>query len=252
MRPLTWLPFLLLLFALPVLADNGTAPDLAAAAQAAGTANGLCPVMHNPVKASGGNVLYRGEKIGFCCPGCARKFLAEPAWYMDVMRANPARFGYTSHLGTKAQLEQKAAEAGTANGVCPVMHRPVTKAGGFAIYKTQRIGFCCPGCKAKFEAAPEKFMRDLRADPGAYAYDRPGPSNFAMHTARANAGTVNGRCPVMGGLVQKDAGSVVYGGEKIGFCCPACIQKFKADPERYMAPLRSEPGPNGYVPAKGR
>ncbi|MCA9293729.1 MAG: hypothetical protein KDA20_07945 [Phycisphaerales bacterium] len=36
--------------------------------------NQMCPVMNEPVKASAGVVEYKGEAIGFCCPGCAKKF----------------------------------------------------------------------------------------------------------------------------------------------------------------------------------
>jgi Cu+-exporting ATPase len=245
--PLSLLLLLLLLLATPIRADDAAPADPGAVARAFGTANGLCPVMGNPVKARGGRVEYRGETIGFCCPGCIRKFQNDPVRYMDAMRADPAKYGYTARVGNLATLRGKAAELGVANGVCPVLGRPVTADGGTASYRSQTIAFCCPGCKPRFEADPETFMRELRADPGAFAYDRPGPSNAEMRAAREAAGTANGRCPVLGPVVEKAGGFVEYQGERIGFCCESCIEKFRADPERYMAPMRAEPGPHGYL-----
>jgi YHS domain-containing protein len=40
-------------------------------------------------------------------------------------------------------------------------------------------------------------------------------------------------CPVMGGKVNKDI-SYVYQGKTYYFCCPACIEQFKANPEKYI------------------
>ncbi|MFH1868817.1 MAG: YHS domain-containing protein [Candidatus Omnitrophota bacterium] len=51
-------------------------------------------------------------------------------------------------------------------------------------------------------------------------------------------GVVNTVCPVMGLEVKSDTTFVVeHEGKKIGFCCPACVKKFKSDPEKYMAKL---------------
>src|SRR5438128_9701647 len=74
-------------------ADNPTPTGLAAAAQAAGTVNGLCPVLERPVVP---DVLveYQGQKIGFCCGPCPAKFLKDPEKYLDKMRKDPAKYGY--------------------------------------------------------------------------------------------------------------------------------------------------------------
>ncbi|NQT46177.1 MAG: YHS domain-containing protein [Candidatus Omnitrophica bacterium] len=54
-------------------------------------------------------------------------------------------------------------------------------------------------------------------------------------------GVINGTCPVMGGKVDKDTPyTAVHEGKTVGFCCPGCIGKFKADPEKYMAKLRTK------------
>ena len=38
--------------------------------QAPSAVNKICPIMGNPVKASGGSVTWKVSKVGFCCPQC--------------------------------------------------------------------------------------------------------------------------------------------------------------------------------------
>ncbi len=40
-------------------------------------------------------------------------------------------------------------------------------------------------------------------------------------------------CPVLGGPIDKKY-SYTYKGTRYYFCCPVCIGKFKADPEKYI------------------
>ena len=50
---------------------------------------------------------------------------------------------------------------------------------------------------------------------------------------------INDICPVMGGEVDNDTPyKVEYQDKLIGFCCPACVDTFNADPEKYMAKLK--------------
>ena len=43
-------------------------------------------------------------------------------------------------------------------------------------------------------------------------------------------------CPVMGGTIDKNI-FVEYKGKKVYFCCKDCVEKFKADPEKYVSKL---------------
>jgi YHS domain-containing protein len=43
-------------------------------------------------------------------------------------------------------------------------------------------------------------------------------------------------CPVMGNPINKQF-VAEYKGKKVYFCCPECIEKFKAEPEKYVAKL---------------
>ena len=224
--------------------------DLAAAAKAADTVNSLCPVMERPVTPTGGSVEYQDEKIGFCCPMCAGKFRAETAFYMDRLRLDPAKYAYASSKPTREVMAKAAAEAQSANARCPVMGGLVSPRGGNSAYAGQTIAFCCPGCKGKFDADPEGYMRVLRADPLAYGYERPGPTSAELHDARVEAQAVNGLCPVQGRLVTATGGSSERGGEKVAFCCPGCKARFEADAQGYLRKMRAEPAAYGYVPAK--
>ena len=40
----------------------------------------------------------------------------------------------------------------------------------------------------------------------------------------------------MGGAIDKNI-FVEYQGKKVYFCCKDCVEKFKADPEKYLAKL---------------
>ncbi|MBN1506123.1 MAG: YHS domain-containing protein [Sedimentisphaerales bacterium] len=43
-------------------------------------------------------------------------------------------------------------------------------------------------------------------------------------------------CPVMGGAIDKNV-FTEYKGRTVYFCCPACVETFKADPEKYISKL---------------
>ena len=46
---------------------------------------------------------------------------------------------------------------------------------------------------------------------------------------------INQSCPVMGGKVDNDTlYKAEYKGKQIGFCCSACVEKFKENPNKYM------------------
>ena len=51
--------------------------------------NEICPVMGNEVDPDV-YVDYKGRRIGFCCPGCDEKFLADPEKYLKKVDAELA------------------------------------------------------------------------------------------------------------------------------------------------------------------
>ena len=44
--------------------------------------------------------------------------------------------------------------------VCPVMDAPINK-NLYVEYEGKKVYFCCPGCKAKFEADPQRYLGKL-------------------------------------------------------------------------------------------
>lgn len=60
---------------------------------------------------------------------------------------------------------QKAEGSEVANKTCPVMGGEVAKDTPHkAVYKGERIGFCCSGCIKEFKANPEKYYKKLDKD----------------------------------------------------------------------------------------
>ena len=53
------------------------------------------------------------------------------------------------------------------------------------------------------------------------------------------AGKAQTTCPVMGGAVNQDV-FTDYQGKRVYFCCPACIDDFKKNPEKYLKKLAAE------------
>jgi P-type Cu+ transporter len=115
--------------------------------------------------------------------------------------------------------------------VCGMTVDP-TKAAGSSEYGGETIYFCNPGCKAKFDANPEKYVSKA-SDEGR------GPRGESHID------------PVCGMTVDpaKAAGSSEYGGKTIYFCSAGCKAKFDADPDKYaaqpssLAPRPSSPSP---------
>jgi len=64
----------------------------------------------------------------------------------------------------------------------------------------------------------------------------PEPTQAPTPSAVAPAQGEQSICPVMGNPIDKNV-YTEYKGKKVYFCCPACVEKFKADPEKYVAKL---------------
>lgn len=52
-------------------------------------------------------------------------------------------------------VEEGASPAIFVNDTCPIGKEPVEADGGVAEYKGEKVGFCCPGCKAGWEEMSE-------------------------------------------------------------------------------------------------
>ena len=79
------------------------------------------------------------------------------------------------------------------------------------------IGFI--GCKEKSEPAPTTEQTGSQT-----------PAVSATATEQTT-------CPVMDGNPINKSIFTEYQGKKVYFCCPGCIEKFKAEPEKYVKEL---------------
>ncbi len=107
-----------------------------------------CPVggplgsMGEPV-----NFIYMNRLVRFCCGGCEKSLINEPAKYMaklDKAYADAQREAYPIDTCV------------VAGGKLGSMGEPVEIVAG-----TQLVRFCCKGCLPKFEADPQKYLSKL-------------------------------------------------------------------------------------------
>ena len=67
----------------------------------------------------------------------------------------------------------------------------------------------------------------------------------AMTLQAAAQAQAQATCPVLGGNINKDV-YVDYKGQRVYFCCAACIPEFQKDPEKYLEKLKAQ----GITPEK--
>ena len=110
---------------------------------------------------------------------------------------------------------------------CPMMKymksknkKPLTKA------EMAKMMANCPMMKGKTDAEKKKMMASC-----------PMGKCMAMMMAKtASAGKVQTTCPVMGGKINKKFYADVKG-KRVYVCCPGCVAKVKADPDKYIKKL---------------
>ncbi len=146
--------------------------------------NTACPVMGGEVNGKTFTE-WNGLRVGHCCPGCQKRFLAKPEALLDEVspkwrEARKAVVAIDTADGKKREaLLAKAAERwpvvrqpkadapaiggllidlGNAN--CPVMGGEVNGK-TFTEWKGLRVGHCCPGCSKSFLKNPEALLDEV-------------------------------------------------------------------------------------------
>jgi P-type Cu+ transporter len=120
--------------------------------------------------------------------------------------------------------------------VCGMEVQPESAAGGSETHAGKVYYFCGKGCATKFRAGPEKYVM------------RPAAPNL-VQIGKPAAPVITFKDPVCGMQVNPDsaAGSHQHEGQTYYFCCTACLDKFRAEPARYLAP---KPAPVEQTAAK--
>lgn len=105
---------------------------------------------------------------------------------------------------------------------CPVTRSPFTVSDLTPVidYQGKSYYFCCAGCVNDFKNNPTKFISD--------------DSLFIRQPTNDEIGKTQ-KCPVSKEVfpVASDTQVIDYRGKSYFFCCPACFDEFKKDPEKF-------------------
>lgn len=166
------------------------------AALAAAPVNTSCPLTGEPVK-DGVTAEHAGQTVGFCCPGCAKKFQA----MTDDKKA-----------ATLASLNAPEGKPAPVNTVCVACDQPVSADSLVVHAGDWDVAVCCAMCEAKWNNMTE--------------HDR------AVVLAKfAPAWPVNADCPIGKEPIVWSIPTFLYEGHGVGICCPGCEVEFLAKPK---------------------
>lgn len=195
--------------------------------EAAKPVNEMCPIGKEAIVPSAGTVEYKGNTIGFCCPGCGKAFLA---WDDDrkdefVAMAIADREPGTAHNGGAPMATGEAA-AGPSYPYtlpnCPVggplgsMGEPVVK-----VYDNREVRFCCAGCIGEFEANKAKYWGEI---------DQKIIEQQLMHYP-IDTGIVTGE------KLGDDAINHVHNNRLVRLANKDALAEFKEDPAKHLKAL---------------
>ena len=133
--------------------------------------NKVCPMSGNTLEEVAATREFKGQTIGFCCPGCGKtwdkktddKRMALLTTHAPeaVAVIEAAGNGVAQPVAASAQPEAAAEEPVAAasatvkpdpvNKICPIMESEVDKDAPTRQFKGVTIGFCCPGCDRKWD-----------------------------------------------------------------------------------------------------
>jgi len=179
--------------------------------------NKVCPITGKDVNATK-TVEYEKQLIGFCCDDCKGKFESDPKKYIGKVKE--------FKKSKKAADEEIAFAADPINKKCPVSGKDVNKE-KTSDYEGQTIGFCCDDCKGKFDKEPAKYIgkvkefKKKKAEVEEIRFDDP----------------INKKCPITGKDIVAGR-TAEYEKQTIGFCCKDCVDKFEADPKKFIKKVK--------------
>lgn len=170
----------------------------------------LCPIMEKPVDASMESTVVNGQQIFVCCPPCIKKIKDDPDAAIEKVKSAYTKFIADEKLAVSEQIHIRA------QAICPVTGKELGSMGDpikVKVGKEEHAFLCCKGCVGKKLDAEH------------------------WKTIQQNLATAQGICPIMEKPVDASMKSTVVNGRKIFVCCPPCIKKIQADPEKYIKQL---------------
>lgn len=199
----------------------------------------ICPVSGKPLGSMGDPVAVdvNGQKLYVCCAGC-----------VNAVKSDPAKYAAGRPQITVTTATQADAAAIAAQKVCPVMDEPL---GGMGTPIKVMIGdkpiyLCCKGCIKKIQAEPAKYLAMVYgianqvSVPAGTEQVREGI--FKVVAADAPFIAAQKKCPVMDEPLDAMGGpyKVNAAGKAIYICCPGCAKKIAAEPQKWLAVLKSQ------------
>ncbi len=204
----------------------------------------ICGMKVEPATAAG-RFEYEDEMYYFCSLSCLERFREAPSRYVKQASAVGSSRRVAGHrsLPMMPQMGEQAVGGGEQDPVCGMTVQPSTAAGSY-VHDGKPYYFCSQGCLERFRADPERYLRNgptgtMVSGPSIKGERLPIPMVAAPSAGRKTAGVID---PVCGMTVDPATapGSFAHQGTTYYFCSPGCLQKFRADPERYLSPGSSK------------
>ena len=180
----------------------------------------VCGMVVDPPQARG-KARYLGDLYFFCSPSCMQKFMASPGKYL-------ASAGESAAAPLAAPLPRKLDKD-------PVCGRTVDPANAVstAEHDSKLFHFCSRGCAERFRRYPKKYLEPAPKSVGMTGF-------VQLSTVPLQAGGTRKLAtdPVCGMNVDPTtaASTVAHAGNTYYFCSRGCGEKFKAAPDKFLAP----------------
>ncbi len=160
----------------------------------------ICPVTGEELGSMGEPLKVKvGEQVAFlCCKGCQGKELNAEHW--KTIQARMAK----------------------AQGICPIMEKPVDATMKSTVVNGQQVFVCCPPCIAKIQADVERSLKKVNASYVSFVTKERQAKSDQLHA------TAQGICPVTGNKLGSMGApiKVKVGEEEVAFlCCKGCVGK---------------------------
>ena len=201
----------------------------------------ICGMTVEPATAAG-HVDHGGLTYYFCSTRCLDRFRAAPDQYVKPASvATAAGRRSLPMMQAMPEMSDLPVAGGERDPVCGMTVQPATAAGSHA-HAGKTYYFCCQGCLEKFRADPVRYLSPVPAV-SPTASRQFGGKSLPMLGGSSSGNVVTGVIdPVCGMTVNPAtaAGSFDYQGTTYSFCCQGCLTKFRADPQRYLAPSSSK------------
>jgi YHS domain-containing protein len=183
--------------------------------------NTLCPVGKEPIDGKT-FVEHKGNRVGFCCPGCDSAFLG----WEDARKDRFVRVSLTSHISEPSH-DQAPAQEGPSYpytlDTCPVSGEKLGSMGDPVVreYDGREVRLCCAGCIDAFEADKAKHWA---------AIDTKIVQQQLMHYPVDT-------CIVTGDKLDETVVNHVHNNRLVRLANPEAAKAFKSEPAKYLSTL---------------